>query len=77
MANPFEDDEIAYIVLVNAERQYSLWPQHLSIPNGWTQTGPTGLRNMCLEWIDQHWQDMRPLSLIQQMEQPSEHNPPL
>lgn len=69
MTNPFEDDDAAYLVLVNDEGQYSLWPAYLAVPAGWKETGPRGKRAACLAWIDEHWTDMRPLSLVRQMEE--------
>ena len=71
MTNPFEDEEAEYLVLVNDEGQYSLWPAFLDIPLGWTATGPRGLRHVCLAWIRENWTDMRPLSLVRQMEEDS------
>jgi len=68
MANPFENEDGIYLVLVNDERQYSLWPADHKIPDGWSETGPKGNRRECLDWIDKTWTDMRPLSLVQQME---------
>lgn len=67
--NPFEDENGEYLVLVNDEGQYSLWPAFLDIPLGWKATGPRGERKSCLAWIDEHWTDMRPLSLVKQMEE--------
>lgn len=69
MTNPFEDEQAEYLVLVNDEGQYSLWPVFIDIPNGWRATGPKGERRLCLAWIDEHWTDMRPLSLVRQMEE--------
>ena len=69
MTNPFEDEEAEYLVLVNDEGQYSLWPAFLAITLGWTATGPRGLRQVCLAWIRENWTDMRPLSLVRQMEE--------
>ena len=68
MANPFESDSREYLVLVNHEGQYSLWPDFREIPNGWTQVGPKAPRQECLAWIDANWTDMRPRSLIRAME---------
>src|ERR1700759_1222008 len=67
MPNPFEDDTHEFLVLVNDEGQYSLWPAHLDIPMGWDPTGPRGARQKCLDWIDQNWTDMRPKSVVRQM----------
>jgi MbtH protein len=68
MTNPFEDEDGDYCVLVNLEGQYSLWPTFRDIPNGWSAVGPRGKRSVCLEYIEQNWTDMRPKSLIDQME---------
>jgi MbtH protein len=67
--NPFENDEIEYRVLVNAEGQHSLWPAFREIPAGWSAVGPTGSRRASLDWIVAHWIDMRPTSVIESMEQ--------
>jgi uncharacterized protein YbdZ (MbtH family) len=63
MTNPFENENEEYLVLVNHERQYSLWPSFREIPAGWTAVGPRGKRKECLEWIEANWTDMRPRSL--------------
>ena len=68
MTNPFEDEEADYRVLVNDEGQYSLWPDFREVPAGWRETGPRGKRKLCLDWIDEHWTDMRPASLVRAME---------
>jgi MbtH protein len=73
MTNPFEDEEGEYLVLVNEEGQYSLWPAFLDIPLGWTATGPRGERKTRLAWIGENWTDMRPLSLVRQMEERCPH----
>jgi MbtH protein len=63
MANPFDDEAGEFLVLVNDEEQYSLWPSFIEIPAGWRATGPSGARAECLAWIDEHWTDMRPKRL--------------
>lgn len=69
MTNPFDDENGEFLVLVNAENQYSLWPAHLEIPAGWTVTGPRGKLQICVDWVDRNWTDMRPLSLVREMEE--------
>lgn len=69
MTNPFEDEKGEYLVLINEEGQYSLWPAYIDIPIGWRATGPKGERKACFAWIEQNWTDMRPLSLVRQMEE--------
>jgi MbtH protein len=66
--NPFEDENAEYLVLVNSELQYSLWPSFRDIPQGWNAVGPRGARKDCLAWIEQNWTDMRPRSLVDKME---------
>jgi MbtH protein len=52
-----------FMVVVNYEEQYALWPAGLAIPAGWRQTGPIGSREICCEFVDQTWTDMTPASL--------------
>jgi MbtH protein len=68
MTNPFDDEDGEFLVLVNDEGQYSLWPTFKDVPAGWTAVGPRGARKDCLAYIEEHWTDMRPKSLIAQME---------
>ena len=68
MTNPFEEENAEYLVLVNHERQYSLWPASLETPAGWNAVGPRGNRKECLDWIEVTWTDMRPKSLADAMD---------
>lgn len=68
MTNPFDDPDGTYLALVNDEGQYSLWPAFVEVPAGWTIVHPEGSREACLDYINQHWTDMRPRSLIEAME---------
>jgi MbtH protein len=68
MTNPFDDENSEFIVLVNEELQYSLWPTFREVPAGWTAVGPRGSRKECLDYIEEHWTDMRPQSLVDQMD---------
>lgn len=67
MTNPFEDPEGTYLVLINAEGQYSLWPSFVEVPAGWTVVLNNDSRQACIDYIDTHWSDMRPKSLIEAM----------
>ncbi|MEP6546415.1 MAG: MbtH family NRPS accessory protein [Gammaproteobacteria bacterium] len=64
MPNPFEGEIGHFAVLVNDEGQYSIWPTFRTIPSGWTDVGQRGERQVCLDWIETNWTDMRPLSLL-------------
>ena len=65
MANPFEDPDASYRVLVNGEGQHSLWPAARPGPDGWVVAHETDSRSSCLEYIEENWTDMRPQSLIE------------
>lgn len=62
MLNVSDADKEEYCVLVNADGQYSLWSAFRELPAGWVQTGPSGSRQVCLDWIESNWTDMRPRS---------------
>jgi MbtH protein len=66
VVNPFEDPDGSYLVLINDEEQRSLWPDFAAVPGGWT-VEHRGSRDECLTYIDEHWTDLRPASLIRSM----------
>ncbi|MER5483269.1 MbtH family protein [Streptomyces sp. NPDC002812] len=66
MTNPFEDPEAEYLVLINEEKQYSLWPKFAEVPAGWSAVHRSD-RASCIEYINSTWTEMRPYSLVQQM----------
>ena len=67
MTNPFEDPDAQYLVLVNEEGQYSIWPVFAEVPAGWNVAFGEAPRQECLEYIEKSWVDMRPKSLISEM----------
>ncbi|MFC6065405.1 MbtH family protein [Streptomyces ochraceiscleroticus] len=68
MTNPFEDPEGRYLVLVNDEGQYSLWPAFAEVPGGWTVSQEESGHEESLAYIEAHWTDMRPRSVAEAME---------
>ncbi|WP_449329173.1 MbtH family protein [Sphaerisporangium aureirubrum] len=66
--NPFDDESIRFRVLVNDEGQYSLWPAFAEVPPGWDIRLDDAPRNDCTAYIEKHWTDMRPSSLVAAME---------
>jgi len=68
MSNDENDDANAlHLVLINDEEQYSLWPAEVAVPNGWRQVLGPERKDACLKYVEEHWTDMRPLSLRKQM----------
>ena len=68
MTNPFDDAEGSFSVLVNDEGQHSLWPVFVNVPEGWTVVLEDRDRQTCSEYVAEHWTDMRPRSLAEQMD---------
>jgi len=66
-----DDEQAAYQVVVNDERQYSLWPAGRDIPPGWHAVGEPGGKDACLDHIARVWTDMRPASLAARMSGPA------
>lgn len=65
--NNYTIDGAIFKVLINNEAQYSLWPAGQQVPTGWTEVGFMGSMQECSDYVDQHWTDMRPLSLQKTM----------
>lgn len=63
MSSERSSSDVRYAVVVNDERQYSIWPADRQRPTGWSDEGHTGTEEECLAYIDETWTDMRPLSL--------------
>lgn len=70
--DPFE----RYKVVINHEEQYSIWPEEKDNALGWRDAGNAGTKKECLDYIEQVWTDMRPLSLRKKMEEMARNPPP-
>jgi MbtH protein len=65
----FDREDETFIVLVNQEEQYSIWPHWKAVPGGWRAVdGVRGDKPTVCAWVDQAWIDMLPLSLRQWMD---------
>ncbi|MEZ0053513.1 uncharacterized protein YbdZ (MbtH family) [Mycobacterium sp. MAA66] len=62
-ANPFDDDNGTFYVLINAEEQHSLWPSFAAVPEGWTVVFGESTRADCLAYVEENWTDIRPKTL--------------
>ncbi|MEU2794201.1 MbtH family protein [Streptomyces sp. NPDC007100] len=67
MANPFDDENGSFLVLVNEENQHSLWPSFAEVPAGWRVVFGEDTRTACLAYVEENWTDLRPQSLIDEM----------
>ena len=68
VTNPFDDEDGKFFALVNDEGQYSIWPVFAEVPDGWAVAHGEDSRASCLSYIEENWTDMRPKSLIADME---------
>jgi MbtH protein len=65
-----------YLVVVNDEEQYSIWRDDKSVPAGWRAIGKRGPKAECLQYIEDVWTDMRPLSLRKRLADGAGHDAP-
>ncbi|MBP2847071.1 MbtH family protein [Dickeya oryzae] len=61
--NPFDDDRLTFLVVINEQQQYSLWPEFAAVPAGWQVVYGPQSREACIAYTETNWQDMRPASL--------------
>lgn len=60
----FDRDDETFIVLINHEEQYSIWPHWKAVPGGWRAVdGVKGDKKTVTEYVEKSWTDMRPASL--------------
>lgn len=58
-----DSETTEFVVVINEQKQYSIWPSYRDIPKGWQAVGMQGNKSECLNYINEHWTDMRPASL--------------
>jgi len=51
-------------VVVNDEGQHALWPSFAAIPAGWAEVLGARTREECLDYVEAHWTDIRPRTLL-------------
>jgi MbtH protein len=68
------DENTEFVVVINDEGQYSIWPSYKTVPAGWQLEGMRGNKAACLAHIDEVWTDMRPLSLRRALAERSERD---
>lgn len=56
-----------YLVVINHEEQYSIWPSFKDVPAGWHGVFGPDAKELCLQYITEQWTDMRPKSLREKM----------
>ena len=64
-----QNENTLYKVVVNHDEQYSIWFANRELPLGWNEVGKSGTKEECLQYIEEVWIDMRPLSLRKKMDE--------
>jgi len=64
----FDREDTQFLVVINGEQQYSIWPEFKAVPQRWSAVGVAASRAECLAYIEANWTDMRPASLREAMQ---------
>lgn len=60
-SNPFDNPQGLFYILRNDQQQYSLWPHHSALPEGWTaECSPQSL-DACNAWLTANWLTLTPV----------------
>lgn len=70
MADPFENEDAGYLVLINHLGQHSLWPEAIDVPSGWRVISGPGTRQECVDYVAVNWTDIMPRSRSPQVDAP-------
>ncbi|MFT4047565.1 MAG: MbtH family protein [Solimonas sp.] len=62
LPNPFDDDSLSFLVLRNAQGQYSLWPTFAAVPGGWEIRFGPDTRAACIAHVEEQWLDIQPFA---------------
>ncbi|MEW5559467.1 MbtH family NRPS accessory protein [Enterobacter asburiae] len=60
ISNPFDDAQGQFYILQNAQQQYSLWPQHCALPEGWHVVCEPQSAEACNAWLSARWTTLNP-----------------
>lgn len=60
ISNPFDDAQGQFYILQNAQQQYSLWPQHCALPEGWNVVCEPQSAEACNAWLAARWTTLNP-----------------
>jgi MbtH protein len=56
------NDETLFLVVVNHEEQYSIWPDGKELPPGWSAICEGMTHAAALDHVERVWTDLRPRS---------------
>ena len=59
----WDAESTVFYVIKNHKEQYSIWPDHKTLPDDWQKEGKSGPRLECLKYINEIWSNMQPKNL--------------
>ena len=59
-SNPFDNPQGQFYILRNEQQQYSLWPHHCALPQGWVVECPLQPLAACNDWLAVNWSTLTP-----------------
>lgn len=59
-SNPFDNPQGQFYILCNDQLQFSLWPQHCALPQGWSVACPPQPLEACNAWLAANWSTLTP-----------------
>jgi uncharacterized protein YbdZ (MbtH family) len=69
MRRETQKDNLTYKVVINHEKQYSIWPAYREPSLGWREAGKEDPKNECLAHISEVWTDYAPTQPRTRMEE--------
>lgn len=59
-SNPFDNPQGQFYILRNDQQQFSLWPHHCALPEGWTVECLPQSLEACNAWLAENWSTLTP-----------------
>ncbi|TNV20708.1 MbtH family NRPS accessory protein [Buttiauxella sp. B2] len=59
-SNPFDSPQSRFFILENTLKQFSLWPEHCAIPDGWLVVCEAASNEECNRWLLDNWTQLQP-----------------
>ncbi|HEY3590527.1 MAG TPA: MbtH family NRPS accessory protein [Buttiauxella sp.] len=59
-SNPFDSPLSRFFILENALKQFSLWPEHCAVPDGWRVVCEPASSEECHRWLLDNWTQLQP-----------------
>lgn len=65
-SNPFDAPQGRFFILENEARQFSLWPEHCALPDGWVVVCEPASNEECQRWLLDNWAQLQPATFAKE-----------